>query len=380
MIVNIASYAKFGLFLAKEMYQLNKLGLLYTNLPNSMTKDIPTSHKKFFPLSTLTHIFNRFNLNFLSSKSRWISIQSFDHSVANNMTHCDIFHCFSSFGLKSHKIAKSRFGSKCIVERGSSHIEFQNEILKEEYKSLNIKYPGIDKRIIDKELEEYNFCDRIIVQSSFAKSTFIKKGFTDDKIITLPLGVNLNVFKKANKLDQKFRVLAVGTLSVRKGSIYLLKAIYKIHHIHKLKNFEFVFNGHIHDEILPIITNYRSLIDYVGTRPFDQLYKLYSQASVFVLPTIEDGFGNVIAEAMACGVPVIATTNCGSIDIISDGIDGFIVPIRDSNAILEKIIFLYENPDVREKMSIAALAKATMLLGTESHGNRALSKFQELLV
>ena len=82
---------------------------------------------------------------------------------------------------------------------------------------------------------------------------------------------------------------------------------------------------------------------------------------------------------MACGIPVIATTNCGAADIITDGVDGFIIPIRDINAIVEKILFLYENPLVLEEMSLAALKKAQTTLSTSSHGTRALLEFNESL-
>ena len=98
------------------------------------------------------------------------------------------------------------------------------------------------------------------------------------------------------------------------------------------------------------------------------------------MPTIEDGFGNVIVEAMACGVPVIATTNCGAADIITDGVDGFIIPIRDIRALRDKIIFLYENPEIREQMAVAALIKAKTILSIDSHGDRALNEFNQCIL
>ena len=135
-----------------------------------------------------------------------------------------------------------------------------------------------------------------------------------------------------------------------------------------------MFNGKIDPEIRDLIFPYLGLINNVGTRPFSELYKIYSQASVFVLPTIEDGFGNVIVEAMACGVPVIATTNCGAADIITDGVDGFIIPIRDIRALRDKIIFLYENPEIREQI------KAKTILSIDSHGDRALNEFNQCIL
>ena len=375
MKINVTSFGYFGYFLAKEMNSLNCLGTLYTNLPNNRTKEISKENKRFNSISTLPLVLNKMNFNILAKYTYIPCVELFESWVADNMTSCDIFHSFSGFGLQSHKVAKKNYGALTIVERGSSHISFQNEILKNEYSLWGIKYKDIDPRIINKEINEYDFCHKIIVQSSFAEKTFIEKGISKSKIITLPLGVNLDLFQKVQKIDNKFRVLSMGTLSIRKGSIYLLKALKILNN----PNIEFMFNGKISSELNHLIRPFLDIINNVGTRPFSELYKIYSQASIFILPTIEDGFGNVIVEAMACGIPVIATTNCGAADIITDGVDGFIIPIRDINAIVEKILFLYENPLVLEEMSLAALKKAQTTLSTSSHGTRALLEFNESL-
>jgi len=84
------------------------------------------------------------------------------------------------------------------------------------------------------------------------------------------------------------------------------------------------------------------------------LRALYQQSSVLVLPSIEEGFGVVIAEAMACGVPVIATPNTAAPDLIRDGVDGFIVPIRDVGALTDRLLALRNQPDLRQEMGMAA--------------------------
>ncbi|MCD8535866.1 MAG: glycosyltransferase [Verrucomicrobia bacterium] len=89
--------------------------------------------------------------------------------------------------------------------------------------------------------------------------------------------------------------------------------------------------------------------------------KVYGQMSVFVHPSLADGFGYVVFEAMACGRPVIVTENTGAADIVQDGINGFIVPIRDSQAILEKLHLLRNSPELRQKMGEAARISAQNL-------------------
>ena len=75
----------------------------------------------------------------------------------------------------------------------------------------------------------------------------------------------------------------------------------------------------------------------------NSLRNFYNQASVFVTCPVEDGFGMVILQAMACGLPVIATNNAGGSEIIDDGIDGYIIPTRDKEKLKEKLLLLYQN-------------------------------------
>jgi len=374
MVINVASFGYFGHFLAREMDELGQLGKCYTNLPASRAHGIKRESLRTNPLSAAPYLAGRVGLHGLAQKLNWPCIELFDRWVASQMDPCDVFHCFSSFGRRAHAVARGKFGAMTVVERGSSHICFQNEILREEHARWGIPYADIDSRITDKEQREYEECDYITVQSSFAERSFVARGIKKNKLVKLPLGVDLQMFHPVAKADKVFRVLYAGTFSLRKGSLYLLEALHGL----KLPNFEFVFNGHVAEEIKGLVRPYADDIHYAGTRPFSKLHQLYSQASVFVLPTIEDGFAKVITEAMACGVPVIATTNCGAEDVLTDGVEGFIVPIRDSEAIRQKILYLYENPTVRDAMADAALTKAKSLLGMSTHGFRASETYNAL--
>jgi starch synthase len=98
-----------------------------------------------------------------------------------------------------------------------------------------------------------------------------------------------------------------------------------------------------------------------------------------VLPSIEEGLALVQAQAMACGVPVIATENTGAADLFTDGMEGFIVPIRDAGAIREKLLTLYENPTMREQMGEAALARVRKIGGWNDYGERAADYYRHAL-
>ncbi len=183
------------------------------------------------------------------------------------------------------------------------------------------------------------------------------------------------MFHPVPKRDTVFRVLYAGSCLIRKGVRHLLEAVSDL----KLPNFELVINGSIDPEMQNVMRRHAGQYHFAGFQPLERLHEVYSQASVLVLPTIEDGFAKVVTEAMACGIPVIATSNCGAPDVLDDGVEGFIVPIRDPVAIREKILYLYENPDVRDAMGKAALARAKSLTNWEVYGERAAAAYRQAL-
>jgi glycosyltransferase involved in cell wall biosynthesis len=105
-------------------------------------------------------------------------------------------------------------------------------------------------------------------------------------------------------------------------------------------------------------------VRYLASVPHTQLNQHYINANVFVFPSLVEGFGLVLLEAMACGIPVITTPNTAGPDIITDGVEGFIIPIRDVDALKEKIEWCYGHPAELAEMGRAARRKAEQLTWT----------------
>jgi glycosyltransferase involved in cell wall biosynthesis len=191
-------------------------------------------------------------------------------------------------------------------------------------------------------------------------------GVPETKLRKVSYGVDLNLFRSARKRDETFRVLYVGALSLRKGIPHLLEALAGL----DLPNFELCLIGSVPSEIRPLLAKYENEFRYLGVIPRADLYKYYSQSSVLVIPSVEEGLALVQAQAMACGLPIIATINTGAEDLFTDGAEGFIVPIRNPEAIREKVLYLYENPDLRDRMAAAALSRVRALGGWDTYGER----------
>lgn len=301
---------------------------------------------------------------------------SFDRAAKNYiLPGSDIFVGWSSLCLYSLRRAKE-LGALTIVDHGSSHRQYQTQILQEEYERWGIKFTSPYSEMYERELQEYAEADRIVVPSLFSKKTFLEKGISEKKLIYVPYGTSLTEFHPVPKLDKIFRVIYCGGIILRKGVQYLVKTFYEL----KLPDAELWLVGSLAPEMKLILAKYESdRIILKGKHPQSQLHWFYSQCSVFCLTSIEDGFGMVIAQAMACGLPVIHTTNTGGEDIVRDGIDGFCIPIRDVEALKEKILFFYENPQQRSHMGDNALKQARNSLSWDDYGEKMIAAYSTAL-
>ncbi len=375
--VGISSAQHFWTFdLARQMERLGCLTHLYTGYPKWKVDGALRDKARTFPWVMATYEASaRLGLHELHRKLQLFAASSFDDWTARGLEPCDVFHCVSLFGLKSYRAARDRYGALTVCDRASSHILFQDQILAEEYARWRVAYRPINPGVIERELAEYEICDWIAVPSEFVRRTFIEKGVGEDKLIKLPFGVDIDLFRQIPKHDETFRVIYVGNLTLRKGLPYILEAIAAP----GLPPLELWLIGSIDPDVEPILAKYQKLYRYLGTVPRPELHKFYSQGSVFVLASIEEGLALVQAQAMACGLPVIATRNSGAEDLFSDGVEGFIVPIRSAEAIREKIVYLYENPAERERMAEAAKRRVRNLGGWDRYGEAAVAAYRERL-
>ena len=102
-----------------------------------------------------------------------------------------------------------------------------------------------------------------------------------------------------------------------------------------------------------------------------------SKSHVMVLPSVEEGLALVQAQAMACGCPVIASENTGARDLFTDGVEGFIVPIRDADAIADRLQKVADSPGLRLRMREAALRRVKSVGGWDQYGERMFQIFSE---
>lgn len=190
--------------------------------------------------------------------------------------------------------------------------------------------------------------ERIIVPSDYVRDSLIETGADPDRIRLIPYGVATTHFAPAEpRADGVFRAIYVGQLSQRKGLSYLLEAWRGL----ASADTELVLLGNIVGSGRGLET-YRGLYRHVRNVPHAEVANQLRTADVMVFPSLHEGSPLSVLEAMACGLPVIATPNAGT--LIRDGHDGFIVPVRDPDAIAEKLAQLRDDTDLRRRMGAAA--------------------------
>ncbi len=274
--------------------------------------------------------------------------------------------------MSLHTINRAKkLGMICILERGSSHIVVQNKILKEEYNHFGKRF-SIHPSVIKKELQEYEAADYISVPSNFVGNSFISEGFSAAKLFVNPYGAGQafihKIPPKRNPKD-KFTIVYLGTLSIRKGLLYFFRALEFL----KIPEaeYEVLFLGSIDNEIQSTIEKYRKPNwSFMGHVDHYRLPDYLVKCDIGVQPSLEEGLSLVIPQMMACGVPVIVTPNTGGENIIQSNQNGFVVPIRDPRSIADKLEWAYSNPRELQEMKKNVAESILSDFTWEAYGER----------
>lgn len=239
---------------------------------------------------------------------------------------------FVQVGLESLEWARA-CGVPTVLDNPNGHIRGFSRVYEEEWaKWVGGRYHGHPiTAMVDRVEREYELAHLIRVSSGFAKESMVRNGVPADKVFVCPQPMNRSRF--APPLDRPpptgpLRVCYVGSLDLRKGFIYLLRAGRAVGPT-KVR-FEFVgATGDRGSKVL--LARERVGLDVVIS-PGNPV-PAYHRAELFVLPSLEDGFGFVVAEAMACGLPVVVTDQCGAAEWVRPGESGWVVPAGDEGAL-----------------------------------------------
>ena len=283
----------------------------------------------------------------------------------------DFFIGLSGFSLESINKCKRKKIISAVDYSALHPVSVNDQVSKHANKwgvPLNECYLNKDW-LIKRQNLEFSNSDYIILSSEVSKNSFIAEGYNSSKLFVNNLSIKIENFKKIENIEnERFRIIQVGTITILKGVLTLIQAFKNA----KIKNSELLFvgpykYGPVFNKLIINLSKNHAINFHKGVNK-NKLNYLYNTSSVFVLASLCDGFGLVVAEAMSIGLPVIVTDSTGAADLINHGENGFIVKTDSEEEISYYLKLLYNDIELRKK--IGRNAQLTI-------SNKSLDKYGE---
>lgn len=230
-----------------------------------------------------------------------------------------------------------------LTHRGSAHIATQARLLKEEEERTGTPQDRPSSWMIAREQREYELADAVIVLSTFSYNTFISEGFRPEKLYSVLSGADLNDFRPNPQVledrcvrilsGEPLRILNVGNFSFQKGMWDMAEIIRGL----KRERYSFRFVGSVTSEASALASSLEPLATFIPKQPQSELPTYYAWGDIFILPTIQDGFQTVLGQAAASGLPILTTPNGAGLDIVREGMSGWVLPVRNPESFIERL-------------------------------------------
>jgi glycosyltransferase involved in cell wall biosynthesis len=331
--------------------------------PRAPFPEIRTALKRVDHLQTLYVMSLKFRMpSWISDElAYWAKIQ-IDKGSRGSLKNADIFLFYNGCGLESARWFRQN-GGITIVEALNSHVLVQEQIMMEEHRRIGLPWRPFHPREVRRRVAEVEEADYVLLPSRFVKRSFLAKNIPMERLLHVPFPVQkipgASALQRKNvRSDGIFRILYVGSISVRKGLRYLIEAFRRFKHPQKELWIVGVPANQTGLENLDMPEG----IKFLGPLKGDVLQDAYRNATVFCLPSIEEGLALVLSEAMSYGLPIIATENTGIEDLSVEGKGAMVVPIRDAGAIGDCLKQLADDKDFLERKKIEAAEAASYLM------------------
>jgi glycosyltransferase involved in cell wall biosynthesis len=282
---------------------------------------------------------------------------------------------YENCALETFEAAK-RLGIVRILDVPSVHHRMQARV------GLSRMRAKFQQEVDVRKDREIALADLILVCSSLARDSFTEAGIASSRVAILPLGVNLQQFYPLPIANNSPRLaiakfLFVGHVNAQKGADLLLDACRQLSETRI--RFEMVVVGSHSNSERYLRAQLRQYGKVLGRIPNDELYDIYHNASCLVLPSRFDSFGQVVAEAMACGLPVIVSDNVGAKDLVDNGKNGWVIPSGDPHALYQNMAEAAQHPERLFVMGKAA-RKTAEQNGWSVYRDRAARTLCDFLV
>jgi len=344
---------------------LNKFKWLQTETVRRSFHELPIQKFQTRPLPELVRTAAARKMNRAVADQIWEwSELGFDRWVARKLDNkkIDVVHTYEHAALVTLQKAKS-LNLFSVYEQPSQHHSFFSIIAKEQI-ALYPELKGISSELLVNEKAqrrnkrrdaELKLASMILCNSTFTKKTLVNGGVDPEKISVIPLAFPPVKPKNYSTANEPLIFLYAGNQSLRKASHILYLAWRKCNFTEDEAVLWLIGKMLLPEQLRYDMPGKVMIKDNV---PHTEMMEIYAHADVFVLPTLADGFGMVVTEAMSQGIPVIASENSCGPDIIEHGKDGWIVTAGDVDALANQMMWCVNNRNKIADFGNAASEKA----------------------
>lgn len=315
---------------------------------------------------------------------------SFRHEYGRAMVHWILFYLPLLFGCrkKTYDIIHCQFGPQGLsgmflrdmgILKGRLITSFRGYDM-----SRYVRKYGV--RVYDRLFEKGDF---FLPNCGYFKDKLINMGCSEDKIEILYSGINLGTFlffpRRFNP-DKRIRIVTVCRLVEKKGVEYAIRAVSMLSKVYSNVEYTIAGDGPLRSKLKRMIRELDAdkIIKLIGWKSQIGIVSILDESDILLAPSVtaidanQEGIPNAIKEAMAVGLPVIATYHSGIPELVRDGISGFLVPERDPDALLAKLKYLISQPDVCSTIARGGRIFVEKYYDSEKLNNRLIEIYNKI--
>jgi len=263
----------------------------------------------------------------------------FDTWVGRALAPCDIFHAMPGQALRAFERARS-LGIPTVLNHATGPVRDWIRIMEPEYRRVGLRLTDVchyDDAYLAREDREYALADFHCAASTVVRDQLLNLAIPPDRILLSPYGADPAIFHARDRSTNPvpFRILFAGQLGLRKGIRTLLEALGKLDR----PDWQTHFYGATAPEAHKDLEAYTGATPLTFHGPVSQLdlAQAFRHASLLVLPSLEEGFGLVIPQALNCGLPCVVSDRVGARDLIRHRDNGSIFPCADPAALATEL-------------------------------------------
>ena len=333
--------------MARELHSLDRLGRYYSGYPIWKLKgseQMPIqsySTRTLLVYGLLKIVPERYRFS-NRSLFRWQDL-AFDHAVSLSLIDSSPVVAIPGQALATFRSAK-RFGAKTILSHATGPLHQWIHLVKEEFHRVGAsfdRYSPVDGETLIRHQEEYQVADFHWAPSQIVKAQLILEGIAEERIRVIPFGADPTLYHREGRVKRSKRILFAGQLTWRKGLRLLDQVIPLLS-----PEIEIEFAGPFLEESREWVRKWSRdpRVKFLGPLSSERLAEKMREAQLLILPSVEESFGLVVAQALSCGTPCLVSDRVGAQDLIVHGENGAILPWDCSESWSEAIERWVQNP------------------------------------